>query len=147
ETRYLLGDRPTAADCIVLGGLRAHVGMDPDPKEVLAGFPRVSAWAERDLAAWDGGGELAGFPASTPFAQTVLAELRDHYLPVLVANVEAHRAGAKAFTAESYGERVSFLTRPYPVRSWRMIQQRLARLGEPGRRTVLEWAETRGLAP
>ena len=32
ETRYLMGDRPTAVDCIVLGGLRAHTYMDPDPR-------------------------------------------------------------------------------------------------------------------
>lgn len=147
DTRFLLGDRPTAADCIVLGGLRGHVNMDPDPKEILAAYPRVTAWAERAAQDWDGGGELAAFPASTPFARCVLAELREHYLPVLTANVDALAAGAKAFSAECYGEPVSFLTRPYPVRSWRMVQRRLARLEEAERRAVLDWAEAQGLAP
>jgi hypothetical protein len=121
--------------------------MDPDPKEILAAYPRVTAWAERAAQHWDGGGELAAFPASTPFARRVLAELREHYLPVLTANVDALAAGAKAFSAECYGESVSFLTRPYPVRSWRMVQRRLARLEEAERRAVLDWAEAQGLAP
>ena len=37
ETPYMLGTRPTALDCILLGGLRGHTNMDPDPKEVTAG--------------------------------------------------------------------------------------------------------------
>jgi glutathione S-transferase len=44
-TAYLLGDRPTAVDCIVLGGLRAHTYMDPDPKRVTQGFARMSTGA------------------------------------------------------------------------------------------------------
>ena len=46
ETGFLLGDRPTAVDCVVLGGLRAHTNMDPDPKRTVAEYPRVLAWAE-----------------------------------------------------------------------------------------------------
>ncbi len=145
ETRFLLGDRPTALDCVVLGGLRAHTNMDPDPKEMLARYPRVVAWAERDARAWDGAGELAPFPQSTPFAAAVLGELGEHYLPVLAANVQALAAGAKAFSAESYGESVSYLTRAYPVRSWQMVQQRLARLPAEQRRSAEAWADSLGL--
>lgn len=146
QTRFLLGDRPTAADCIVLGGLHGHTNMDPDPKAVLAGYPRVLAWAERDAARWDGAGELAPFPESTPFARLVLGELRDHYLPVLEANMAAVSAGAKSFSAESYGETVSYLTRQYPVRSWRMLQRRVTRLAPHEQRAVRDWAAARGLA-
>ena len=146
RTRFLLGDRPTAADCIMLGGLRGHVNMDPDPKEILAAYPRVVAWAERDARRWDGGGSVAPFPASTPFAALVLTELRDHYLPVLRANVDALAAGAKGFSAQCYGEPVSFLSRPYPVRSWQLVQRRVAHLEPEERRTVLGWAEALGLA-
>ena len=146
DTPHLLGQRPCAADCIVLGGLRAHTNMDPDPKETLAAFPRVVAWAERDAAQWHGQGDLAAFPESTAFARFVLDELREHYLPVLAANVDALRAGAKAFSALSYGETVSYLTRPYPVRSWRMIQRRLAHLDDAERRVVLDWAKAQGLS-
>ena len=31
STPWMLGHRPTAVDCILLGGLRAHTWMDPDP--------------------------------------------------------------------------------------------------------------------
>lgn len=145
ETRFLLGNRPTAVDAVVLGGLRAHTNMDPDPQQTVASYPRVVAWAEGGADGWQGDGDLAPFPESTPFAAVVLAELREHYLPVLEANVEALAAGAKAFAAHCYGENVSFLTRAYPVRSWRMLQRRLARLDEPDRREARAWAAAQGL--
>ena len=51
ETRYALGDRPTAVDAILLGGLRAHINNDPVPD--LAEFPRAVAWDEREADRWD----------------------------------------------------------------------------------------------
>src|SRR5262249_51701737 len=39
RTRYALGDRSTAVDAILLGGLRAHTNADPVPD--LSEFPRV----------------------------------------------------------------------------------------------------------
>lgn len=146
HTRYLLGDRPTVVDCIVLGGLRAHTNMDPDPRETLHAYPRVVAWAETDAVHWDGTGTLAPFPESTPFARLVIDELRERYLPVLTANVAALAAGAKAFKATSYGEEVSFLTRPYPVRSWKMVQRHVAHLEPEDRSTVWGWADKQGLS-
>ena len=65
DTHYALGDRPTAADAILLGGLRAHTNADPVPD--LSSYPRVVAWDEKDADAWNGSGELAPFPQSTPF--------------------------------------------------------------------------------
>ena len=38
HTAFLLGHRPTALDCVVLGGLRAHTLMDPDPKRTISRF-------------------------------------------------------------------------------------------------------------
>ena len=145
ETRFLLGDRPTAADCIVLGGLRAHTLMDPDPKAVVSEYPAIVAWAEQDGASWDGEGALAPFPESTPFARLVLDELREHYLPVLEANRRAVAAGARAFQAQTYDEAVSYLTRPYPIRSWTMIERRVAALDGADRQAVLAWAAREGL--
>lgn len=140
ETRYLLGDRPTAVDCVVLGGLRAHTLMDPDPREAISAYPRVVAWAEQDGRAWDGTGELAPFPESTPFARLVLEELSARYLPVLDANRQALADRAKAFTATCYDEAVSYLTRPYPVKSWDLVRRRLAGLTAADRRAVLDAA-------
>ena len=69
STRYALGDRPTAVDTILLGGLRAHINRDPIPD--LAAFPKVVSWDERDADRWDGSGELAEFPKSTAFANHI----------------------------------------------------------------------------
>lgn len=139
ETRFLLGDRPTAADCAILGGLRAHTLHDPDPRKVIERYPRVVKWSET-ATAWDGQGDLAPFPDSTPFARFILAESARHYAPVLIANVAALRDGAKAFAADTYGETASYLCRPYPVQARAMVQARIRdRLSAQERGEVLAW--------
>ena len=132
STAYLLGDRPTAVDCMVLGGLRAHTYMDPDPKKVVANFPIVVEWTERRADQWDGSGELAQLPESTPFAQHILSEMADTYVPFVLANRDAASAGAKAFHTYIYGEDVSYLTRPYPEASRQMVVKRIASLDTRG---------------
>ena len=146
ETPYLLGDRPCAVDCIVLGGLRAHTYMDPDPKRVTAGYPRVVAFSQGSADDWDGSGELADFPGSTPFARFILEEMATTYQPYVLANRAAQAAGAKACRAEVYGEDVSYLSRPYPERSRRMILDRIAHtLSDADRDRVTEWLADAGL--
>ena len=125
QSAYLMGDRPTAVDCIVLGGLRAHTNMDPTPKKVTSGFPKVIAWSESEANSWNGVGELAPFPDSTEFAQFVLGEMKTTYRPYLLANREASTVGAKAFNASIYGETVSYLTRPYPPFSAELVSERI----------------------
>ncbi len=137
DTAFLLGGRPTALDCIVLGGLRAHTNMDPDPKKVTAGFPTVVEWAERRADTWDGSGSLAAFPESTAFAQHVLSEMAGTYGPYVLGNADAQAAGAKAFHVETYGEDVSYLSRPYPERSRHMVIERIAGLDSADVRTWL----------
>jgi len=147
ETRYLLGDRPTAVDCIFLGGLRAHINFDPDPKKILAAFPKVVAWSEGKADAWDGEGDLAPFPASTPFAALTLSEMPATYAPFMLANTEAQIQGKKSFSAHIYGEDVSYLSRPYPELARRMILDRIRdTLSEDARRSVSTWFATIGLA-
>jgi glutathione S-transferase len=145
-TRYLLGDRPTAVDCAVLGGLRAHILHDPDPRKVVMRFPRVVAWTERLADSWDGSGELAPFPASTGFARHVLTECADQYRPFLLANSEALAQGHKAFTVETYGETASYLARNYPEQSRAMVRERIALRLSPGERDEVEtWLRAAGL--
>jgi glutathione S-transferase len=125
STPYLLGDRPTAVDCIVLGGLRAHTLMDPDPTRVASQYKTVVEWTRNRADTWDGRGALASIDAPTPFAEFVLAEMRDTYKPFLLANRDANAAGAKAFHARIYGEDVSYLTRPYPPFSASLVTDRI----------------------
>lgn len=146
DTPYLLGHRPTAVDCIVLGGLRAHTNMDPDPKKITAGYPGVIAWSDTEADQWDGTGELASFPESTGFARFVLGEMQDTYKPFVMANREAQAAGAKAFHAVIYEEDVSYLTRPYPPFSSTLIAARIQdQLSENERGAVLDWLTSAGL--
>ena len=145
NTRYALGDRPAAVDAILLGGLRAHTNADPIPD--LGAFPTVTAWDEKNADPWAGEGRLEAFPKSTPFANHVLALGREAYRPFLLGNSEALEAGAKAFTVETYGEEVSYLTRLYPERSRRMVQSRIEhQLRDDERPEVEAWLEDRGLA-
>ena len=146
ETPYMLGERPTAVDCVLLGGLRAHTNMDPDPKAIVAGYPRVVAWAEGSADNWDGTGELDPFPQSTPFARFVLAEMVSTYQPYVLANRAAQAAGAKAFHVQMYDEEVSYLSRPYPERSRQMITERMAyQLNDSERAEVSAWLDDAGL--
>ena len=146
ETPYMLGSRPTALDCILLGGLRAHTNMDPDPREKTAGYPRVIEWSDGLADNWSGGGELAPFPESTPLAAFVLEEMGGAYQTFALGNARAQRAGAKAFHVEIYGEDTSYLSRPYPELSRQMIVQRIQSQLTPGeRRDVTNWLEAVGL--
>ncbi len=146
ETRFLLGDRPTAVDCAMLGGLRAHTLHDPDPRKTVLNYPRVAGWSE-SATSWDGKGDLAPFPDSTPFARFILAESARHYQPVLLANIAALQDGAKAFAVGTYGETASYLCRPYPVQARAMVQERIAnRLTPDERAAMARWLEANGLA-
>jgi glutathione S-transferase len=145
ESRYALGTRPCAVDTILLGGLRAHTNADPIPD--LSEYPRVMAWDAADADAWDGSGELAPFPKSTPFADHLLEVGRDHYTGFVLGNARALEARDKAFVIETHGEELSYLARPYPERSRRMIHDRIRhQLDDTERDSVAAWLEERGLA-
>jgi len=146
ETKYLLGDRPTAVDCIILGGLRAHTYKDPVPRRVTENYPRVVAFSEGGSDNWDGSGTLAEFPESTPFARFVLQEMITTYQPYVLGNKAAQEAGAKAFHANIYGEEVSYLSRPYPERSRHMIIDKIDNtLSENETVKVRDWLDKSGL--
>ena len=140
ESLYMLGDRPTAVDCVLLGGLRAHTNMDPDPKETVARYPRVVQWCENDADAWSGAGQLAPFTQPTAFAAFVLEEMAATYQPYVLRNRDARQAGAKAFNVEIFGETVSYLSRPYPEHSRQMVINRITNeLSEIETQQVTEW--------
>lgn len=144
ETRYALGDRPTAVDAALLGGLRGHTLRDPLPD--LSRFERVSRWVEDGLS-WDGTGGLAPFPDSTPFARHLLALAATQYAPFALANAAARAAGEKAFVCESWGEPVSYLCRPYPETSRQMVLDRVRHTLDEGERAAAQdWLARAGLA-
>jgi glutathione S-transferase len=140
STRYALGDRPSAVDTIILGGLRAHTNADPIPD--LSRYTRVLEWEAECEHGWDGEGELAPFPHSTPFAQHMLALTRDEYTKFVRANAKALTSGAKVFEIETYGEMTTYLAREYPERSRRILRTyAYETLGEKERSQVRAWLE------
>jgi len=152
RTRFLLGDRPTAVDCMFLGGLHAHTLHDPDPRKIVLGYPRIVAWYERNTAsdvanqAWADDAAWAPFPDSTPFARHVLALTAERYRPFLLANAQALQTGGRAFTINTCGEPASYLCRPYPEQARTMIRQRVAdRLDAPTGGIVQQWLADWGL--
>ncbi len=147
QTAFLLGDRPTALDCIVLGGLRAHTNMDPDPKRIVAGFPTVLDWCCRRADTWDGQGGLAPINELTDFARHILGEMSSTYAPYMQGMRSALAAGAKAFQVEIYGETVSYLVRDYPERSRKMVSNRIAQLNDAARRDAQAFLDQWKLTP
>ena len=153
DTRFLLGDRPTAVDCMFLGGLHAHTLHDPDPRKIVLGYPRIVAWHAQNTApdfasqAWAADATWAPFPDSTPFARHVLRLTADQYRPFLLANAQALTTGSRAFTVDTYGEPASYLCRPYPEQARTMIRQRIAnRLDAPTGGVVQRWLADLGLS-
>jgi glutathione S-transferase len=149
ETRFLMGDRPSVVDCMVLGGFRAHTLHDPDPRKVVNRFPRLLAWNETAEQGWiaDDAGEWAPFPETTAFARHVVKETATHYAPFLLSNGQALRAGARTHNVATHGEPASYLTRPYPEASRRLIRERIVhRLTTEERRAVEAWLDAAGLA-
>jgi hypothetical protein len=138
ETAFALGDRPTAVDATLLGGLRAHFLQDPAPRRTLESFPRVVAWAT-DTPSARPGAPLLTFPTTTPFGQFVLAELAGPYQRYARANAEALAAGEKSFNIEVYDREQSYLARPYPEQSRRMVIEAIARLDVSERAAVDRW--------
>jgi len=145
ETSFLLGDKPCAVDCVVLGGIRAHTNMDPNPKQQIQPYKRVLQWANSSADQWDGSGDLAAFPESTAFAQMVLGEMTNTYQPYMLGHQAAVAAGAKAFNFEAYGESVSYLARPYPLQALQMMRDRVANLAKSDQQLVVAWLGRAGL--
>lgn len=139
-TPYLLGSRPTAVDCVVLGGLRAHTNMDPDPKKRVASYPRVVAWAEGSSDHWTGEGDLCNLDSPTAFGQFIIKEMAQTYQPYVLANKAALAVHAKAFHARIYNEQVSYLCRPYIEQSRQMLETRISnQLTQTDQESILKW--------
>lgn len=138
KTRYLLGDRPTALDCIVLAGLRAHFLYDPAPSaELRPLYPRVVRWAEQDADHWDGSGDVG----ITDFATLIVEEMQQTYALFALGNRDALKARDKAFVIPIYGEEVSYLARPYIEQSRQMVVDHAEEIGAEAQ----EWFVKSGL--
>lgn len=150
ETRFLMGDRPTAVDCNVLGLLRAHFFYDPAPKDALYNaYPALVRWVETDADAWSGRDDddaLLEFPETTAFGSFVLQEMGQTYAPFIRGNKAAREAGDKAFIIPIYGEEVSYLARPYIETARQMIAKRISEeLSDTEKPGFEKWLDSLGL--
>jgi len=146
KTSFLLGDRPCVVDAVFLGGLKAHMYVDPAPREMLENYPGVIEWLEKRADSWDGSGELLPFPESSDFAQTILKLMQSTYLNYVNANTTAVKNGEKAFVTEIYGEEVSYKTLSYREESRQMVIKRITnQLTSEERQTVEIWLADWGL--
>ncbi len=143
RTPYLLGERPTAVDCIFLAGLRAHFLYDPAPKAALyERYPEVVAWVEHGADKWTGSGELPELSQSTDFARFVLQEMATTYKPFVLGNRQALEQGDRAFVIPMYGEDVSYLARPYIEQSRGMLAAHVHQeLSGDEREAFLQWLQ------
>lgn len=121
ETPYLLGNRPCAVDAMMLGGLRAHTYADPVPKRMVSKYQGLVKWLSEDANHWDGSGDLNDFNKPTAFAQHILKLMPETYKAFIQGNRKAIEQQEKFFIAKVYDEDVSFLTRPYPEKSRKML--------------------------
>lgn len=133
---FMLGDYPTAADAVVVGGLKAHFLFDEYAREtILSRYPRVTAW----------GNQVTTFDRATLFPlkgkyidlglgklpaliDTVLREMSGPFTEFVLGTREALQQKHKSFVMQIYGEEVSFLTRPYIEQSRKMLEQKLNNL-------------------
>ncbi len=137
-SRYLMGDRPTAVDAVMIGGLRGHTLADPVPTRLVEQFPRILKWVEEEADTWDGAGLVAPIEAPTAFARLMIAEMSRSFAPFMKGLRKALKTGEKAFVARVYDEDVSYLARPYPARAADMVVEHA--------RQALDEEEYRGMA-
>ncbi|MCA8900615.1 MAG: glutathione S-transferase family protein [Hyphomonas sp.] len=128
QSEFLMGGQPTAVDCAILGGLRAHILNDPAQQEMARKYERLMAWEAATRSGWSGKGAGISFAQPTRFAQEVLSAPWAEYARVVMGNRQALLAGEKAFGLKTYGHAASYLTRPYPEKSRQMIVDRIQSL-------------------
>jgi glutathione S-transferase len=114
EHRFVMGDRPGAADFGLYGQLTQLVGFDPTPSAIaLAAAPRVVAWVDvvEDLSGIEPGNwfDRDAVPSTL---RPILAEAGRVFAPFLLANAAALESGAERVECEIDGRR--WVQRPFP---------------------------------
>ena len=125
--RFIFGNSPTAADCIVYGSCTAHFTRDIYPKQVLKHLTALHSVLQQASDPIENqtapSPRLKSNEALPPFVDFVLNEASTNgFSEFLRGNMKAIQNGTKAFTAKTYGKDVSYLARPYPEQSRRMLR-------------------------
>jgi glutathione S-transferase len=135
DTRFALGDRPCAVDAVLIGGIRAHLGADPEPRRRLEKHPAILAWAD-DVPSWSGDEPLCTLDDPNGFARFILEEMGGEYARFILPNAAALAAGQKAVIVGEGPSAVSYRARAYPETSRQRLIQWLRALPKPTRETT-----------
>ena len=116
SARFVMGDRPGAADFALYGQLTQLVGFDPTPRAIALGAaPRVVAWVDlvEDLSGLEP--HEAGWvtrDGAVTVLRPLLTEIGRVYAPFLVANAAALDRGADLVDCTIDGR--PWTQRPFP---------------------------------
>ena len=132
--RFLLGDRPSAADFAIFGQLTCLTQQDPTPMALAQQHgPRTMAWAIRceDLCGYEV--EQSDWLAADQLPDTLialLAEVAKVHQPTMMANAAAYELGEKTFTTTVDGKLWQQPTFAYQVKCLRWINERYMQLND-----------------
>ena len=139
---FLMGSRPGASDFAVFGQLTQLVRFDPTPSAIaLARAPRVCVWVDlmedcSGLApAEEGWIRRDALPATL---LAVLAEVGRVYVPVMLANARALKAGAAQVETTIDGLPWTQNPFPYQGKCLRWLREEFAALNDADRAAALE---------
>lgn len=149
--RFLMGARPGASDFGVYGQLTQLTHFDPTPSAIaLARAPRVFAWVElvEDLSGVEPG-PADWFSRDTlpDTLRALLGELARGYVPVMLANAAALKAGAER--VETTVDGLPWVQQPFPYQGkcLQWLRESFGRLPPDERRWVGKVLEETGCAP
>lgn len=147
---FLLGARPGASDFGVYGQLTQLAHFDPTPAALtLAKAPRVYAWVGvvDDLSGLQpADDQWTARDALPPTLLAVLEEVARVYLPVMLANARALKAGAAQVEATVDGKPWVQNPFPYQAKCLGWLREEFRALGEADRRAADAVLERAGLA-
>jgi glutathione S-transferase len=137
---FLLGQRPGAGDFALYGQLTQLVGYDPTPRVICHEVsPRTVAWTGvmEDQSGLDpiaaGWKRLEAQPDTL---RGILNEIGRVYVPALLANAEAVKAGERTWQAEIDGATWTQQTFPYQAKCLMWIKEQYNALSETDRARV-----------
>jgi len=117
--RFVMGERPGAADFALYGQLTQLTGFDPTPRAVaLQTAPRLVAWVDlvEDLSGLEPqASDWLTRDAAAERLRPLLAEVGRVYVPFLVANAAALARGAERVECTIDGHR--WVQRPFPYQA------------------------------
>lgn len=115
-SRFVFGDRPSAADFALYGQLTQLAGFDPTPRAAaLATAPRIVAWVDwvDDLSGLEPrDADWLDRAAAIAAIRPLLGEIGRVYVPFLLANAAALAAGAEQVECSIDGQ--PWVQRPFP---------------------------------